>query len=99
MFNDPATDPRPPGVAGAPTVRTIYTGGKKKLMEHGGFAHDDTNVIMLLANPKFSPVTVNFPVQTAPVAPTILKALGIDPNSLQSAQTEHTQLLPGVTLP
>src|SRR3984893_5682575 len=99
MFNDPATDPRTPDIVVAPNVGVIYTGGKKKVMEHGGFAHDDTNVIMLLANPKFSPVTVNFPVQTAQVAPTILKALGLDPNSLQSVQMEHTQLLPGVTLP
>ena len=99
MFNDPATDPRTPDIVVAPNVGVIYTGGKKKVMEHGGFAHDDTNVIMLLANPKFSPVTVNFPVQTAQIAPTILKALGLDPNSLQSVQTEHTQLLPGVTLP
>jgi hypothetical protein len=99
MFNDSATDPRTPDIVVAPNVGVIYTGGKKKVMEHGGFAHDDTNVIMLLANPKFSPVTVNFPVQTAQVAPTILKALGLDPDSLQSVQMEHTQLLPGLTLP
>lgn len=99
MFNDPATDPRTPDIVVAPNVGVIYTGGKKKVMEHGGFAHDDTNVIMLLANPKFSPESVNTPVQTAQVAPTILEALELDPNSLQSVQMEHTQVLPGLTLP
>jgi len=68
-------------------------------MEHGGFAHDDTNVIMLLANSEFSPESVNTPVQTAQVAPTILKALGLDPHSLQAVRLEHTPVLPGLSLP
>jgi hypothetical protein len=41
-------------------------------------------------------VTVNTPVQTAQVAPTILKVLGLDPHSLKSVQLEHTQVLPGL---
>ena len=32
------------------------------------------------------------------IAPTILKALGLDPNDLQAVQKEHTQVLPGVPL-
>ena len=99
MFNDPATDPRTPNIVVAPNVGVIYTGGKKKVMEHGGFAHDDTNVMLLVANPEMSPVTVNAPVQTAQVAPTILKALGLDPHSLKSVQLEHTPSLPGLMLP
>jgi hypothetical protein len=31
---------------------------------HGGFAHDDTNVIMLQSNPKFRATTVTIPVTT-----------------------------------
>ncbi|HVB82331.1 MAG TPA: alkaline phosphatase family protein [Candidatus Binataceae bacterium] len=98
MFGDPATDPRTPNIVVAPNVGVIYTGGKKKVSEHGGFAHDDTNVIMLLANPDFSPESVNAPVQTAQVAPTILKALGLDPHSLQAVDVEHTAVLPGLSL-
>jgi hypothetical protein len=64
-------------------------------MEHGGFARDDTNVMMLLENPAFSSVTVISPVETAQIAPTILKALGLDPQSLQAVRIEHTQSLPG----
>lgn len=99
MFNDPATDPRTPDIVVAPNVGIIYTGKKKKVSEHGGFAHDDTNVIMLLANPGFSPESVNTLVQTAQVAPTILKALGLDPHSLQAVKLEHTPVLPGLSLP
>ena len=99
MFNDPAIDPRTPDIVVAPNVGVIYTGKKKKVAEHGGFAHDDTNVILLLANPQFSPESVSFPVQTAQVAPTILKALGLDPHSLQAVKLEHTPVLPGLSLP
>ncbi len=99
MFNDPATDPRTPDIVVAPNVGVVYTGKKKKVSEHGGFAHDDTNVMMLLANPQFSAESVNTSVQTAQVAPTILKALGLDPHSLQAVRLEHTQILPGLSLP
>ena len=99
MFGDPATDPRVPDIIVTPNVGAVYTGKKKKVAEHGGFAHDDTNVIMLLANPSFAPESVNFPVQTSQVAPTILKALGLDPHSLKSVQLEHTQVLPGLSFP
>jgi hypothetical protein len=99
MFNDPSTDPRTPNIVVAPNVGVIYTGGQKKVAEHGGFAHDDTNVILLVSNPEMSPETVNVPVQTASVAPTILKALGLDPQSLKSVQLEHTPVLPGLVLP
>ena len=99
MFNDPSTDPRTPNIVVAPNVGVIYTGHQAKVAEHGGFAHDDTNVILLVSNPEMSPETVNAPVQTASVAPTILKALGLDPQSLKSVQLEHTPVLPGLSLP
>ncbi len=35
----------------------------------------------------------------SPVAPTILKALGLDPHSLQAVRLEHTPVLPGLSLP
>jgi hypothetical protein len=42
--------------------------------------------------------TVYSPVETMQVAPSILAALGLDPNSLQSVQVEGTQVLPGLGL-
>ncbi|HYK64037.1 MAG TPA: hypothetical protein VEY94_03755 [Patescibacteria group bacterium] len=68
------------------------------MAEHGGFANDDTNVIMLLSNPHFKAKTVFSPVETTQVAPTILTALGLDPHELQAVKIEGTQVLPGVPL-
>jgi hypothetical protein len=39
---------------------------------------------------------VTSPVETAQIAPTILAALGLDPEALESVQLEHTQVLPNV---
>jgi type I phosphodiesterase/nucleotide pyrophosphatase len=97
MFNDPTIDSRTPDIIVEPNTGVIYTGGKGKVAEHGGFAHDDTNVIMLLANPSFSAETVTTPVTTTQVAPTILKALGINPNELQAVRQEGASVLPTVT--
>jgi hypothetical protein len=47
----------------------IYTDSTAKVAEHGGFAHDDTTVMMLVAHPALPPTTVNSPVETAQVAP------------------------------
>jgi hypothetical protein len=54
--------------------------------------------MMLLSNPSFSPSTVTSPVETTQVAPTILAALGLNPNSLTAVQAEGTQVLPGLGL-
>jgi len=90
----PGQDPRTPDILVTPNYGVVYTASSKKQEEHGGFSHDDTNVIMLLSNPAFQPSTINVPVLTMQVAPTILKALGLDPNQLQSVQQEGTPVLP-----
>ena len=92
----PSGDPRTPDILVTPNIGVTYSGSTKKLAEHGGFSRDDTNVILLLANPSFRRETVTTPVETAQIAPTILEALGLDPNQLQAVQLEHTQVLPGV---
>ena len=98
MFNAPGVppngDPRTPDIIIEPNVGVVYTTSTKKQEEHGGFAHDDTNVMMLLSNPAFTPSYVNALVTTMQVAPTILKALGLDPTALQSVQLEGTPVLP-----
>jgi len=92
----PTGDPRTPDILVTPNVGTTYSGSTKKLAEHGGFAHDDVNVMLLLSNPGFEPKTVTTPVETLQIAPTILEALGLDPNQLQAVQKEHTPVLPSV---
>jgi hypothetical protein len=100
MFNAPGLPPngdsRTPDIAVEPNVGVIYTGSSKKQEEHGGFAKDDTNVIMLVSNTNLVPTTITTPVQTAEVAPTILSVLGLSPESLQAVQKEGTTSLPGL---
>ncbi len=95
-FNDPLSDPRTPDIIVAPNVGVIYTGGQKKVSEHGGFAEDDRHVMLLVSNPKYKASTFLDQVETRQIAPTIVKALGLDPNQLGAVQREHTETLPGL---
>ena len=79
-----------------PNVGVVYTTSLKKQSEHGGFAHDDTNVMMLVSNPGLRARTVTSFVETTQVAPTILRILGLDPNSLSAVRKEGTPVLPGL---
>jgi arylsulfatase A-like enzyme len=100
MFNAPGlppNDPRTPDIIVQPNVGVVYTGSSAKQAEHGGFAHDDTNVMMLVSNPDFQASTVTSFVETIQVAPTILQALGLDPGSLDAVQKEGTPVLPGLS--
>ena len=97
-YNDPNTDPRTPDIIVTPNVGVTYTSSTKKQEEHGGFAHDDTNVVLLLSNPRFRPSTVRTNVGTAQVAPTILQALGIDTRALDAVRIEGTAVLPATPL-
>jgi len=97
-YNDPTVDPRTPDIIVTPNVGVTYSGSKKKQEEHGGFSHDDTNVMLLLSNPSFTPQTVRAEVGTAQVAPTILQSLGLNPSALTAVVAEGTSVLPGLQL-
>lgn len=92
----PSGDPRTPDIIVTPNPGVVYTGSKKKVSEHGGFAHDDTNVILLVANSALKPASLTAQVATAQIAPTILKALTLNPSALQAVRMEGTQILPGL---
>ena len=96
QFNNPLTDSRTPDIVVAPNVGVIYTGGTGKVAEHGGFAYDDRNVMLIVSNPKYKPSTFVNQVETRQIAPTIIKALGLDPNLLSAVKAEHTETLPGL---
>jgi len=98
-FNDPTVDPRTPDIIVTPNVGVTYSGSTKKLEEHGGFSHDDTNVVLLVSNPGLRAKTVRAEVGTAQVAPTILKALRINPNQLDAVRIEGTGVLPDLAIP
>jgi hypothetical protein len=94
-YNDPATDSRTPDFMVTVNPGVVYTSGKK-IAEHGGANLDDRNVAVLVSNPHLSPKLITALVQTTQVAPTILKALGLDPAQLQSVAIEGTQELPAL---
>jgi hypothetical protein len=105
MFNKPGIpkkfggkggDSRTPDIIVQPNIGVIYSGSSKKQAEHGGFAFDDTNVMLLVANPGLHRKTVTSWVETTQVAPTILSILGFDPNSLDAVRQEGTPVLPGL---
>jgi hypothetical protein len=58
--------------------------------------HDDTNVLLLVAHPSFTARIVSAPTATTQVAPTIVKALGLDPQALDAVRAEGTAVLPEV---
>ena len=89
-------DPRTPDIVVIPDYGVVYTGNLKKQSEHGGYAWDDTNVMLLVSNPGLQARTVNSFVETAQVAPTILKILGLDPNALDAVRIEGTPVLPSL---
>jgi len=95
-FNHPLKENRTPDLIVQPTYGTIYTTSKKKIAEHGGFSFGDTNVGLIVSRPHLRSRTLKTPVLTSQVAPTILRALGLDPDALQSVQIEHTPVLPGL---
>jgi hypothetical protein len=93
---DPGDDPRTPDIIVTPNVGVTYSGSTTMIGDHGGFAHDDTNVILLVAHPAFSARTVSATTTTTQVAPTIVKALGLDPAALDAVRAEGTTVLPEV---
>jgi hypothetical protein len=97
LFNDPKSDPRVPDIIVQPTPGQIYVDvGATFIAEHGGNADTDRHVPLLVSYPELSSVQIKFPVQTTQIAPSILKALGLDPASLDAVRIEKTPLLPGL---
>jgi hypothetical protein len=93
---DPGQDPRTPDIIVTPNVGVTYSGSTTMIGDHGGFAHDDNNVVMLVAHSSFKPQTVFAGVTTMQVAPTIVEALGLDPRALDAVRAEGTPVLPEV---
>ncbi|HKN16139.1 MAG TPA: alkaline phosphatase family protein [Candidatus Sulfotelmatobacter sp.] len=90
---EPGEDPRSPDIIVTPNIGVTYSNSTSMIGDHGGFAHDDTNVMLLVANPGFAAQTVSAENATIQVAPTILSALGLNPAALQAVQIEGTPVL------
>jgi predicted AlkP superfamily pyrophosphatase or phosphodiesterase len=92
----PGQDPRSPDMIVTPNYGVTYVSGPSVSEDHGGFGHDDTNVLLLLANPALKQSMVSIDVSTTQVAPTILKVLGLDPQKLDGVRLEGTTVLPRI---
>jgi hypothetical protein len=93
---DTGDDPRSPDIIVTPNVGVTYISAGSALGDHGGFGHDDTNVMLLVSNPHFSAQTVSNATTTMQVPPTILDSLGLDPQALDAVKIEGTAVLPEV---
>lgn len=89
-------DDRVPDIIIVSHPGVIYTTSTSKLSEHGGFAHDDTNVALMLMGTNLNPMISEDEVETKQIAVTILDALDLDSTQLQGAVAEGTQSLPGI---
>ena len=95
MFNSPAVDPQLADIIVSPNVRVIYTGSDNKLSEHGGFAHDDTSVIMLVSiSPR--PRDGRHSSRNGTDRSDYPRSVRVGSGRLQSVQQEGTQVLPGL---
>lgn len=92
LYGDPFENSRVPDFIAVTDHGVICTSGTK-LAEHGGFSDDDRNVALLLSAPNIKPEIVETLVNTTQIAPTILTALGLDPNRLKGARQEGTRVL------
>jgi hypothetical protein len=93
FFGVPYSDPRYPDVFGRVQVGVVYTGGSK-IAEHGGMNEDDRHVALLASFAGWKAESIKTPVSNQQVAPTILRALGLDPNALDAVRQEQITVLP-----
>jgi hypothetical protein len=92
-FNSPGSDPRTPDIVLKVNTGVIFTGGTK-LSEHGGFNEDDLHTALLVSLDGIDHAVVKSAVLNQQVAPTIIKALGINPEELQAVVKEQIPVLP-----
>ncbi|NII09683.1 alkaline phosphatase family protein [Oleiagrimonas sp. C23AA] len=99
LFPSAEHDNRAPDIVVIPHPGVIYDDASaSKRAEHGGFSDDDTHVALLLSGPMLPHPgwRLRTPVSTTSVAPTLLEALGLNPDALQAVRQQFTPLLPGV---
>ncbi|KAH8650641.1 type I phosphodiesterase/nucleotide pyrophosphatase [Tricladium varicosporioides] len=94
-FGNPKTDPAVPDIILRPELGIIYTTSTKKIAEHGGLSDDDRRVACFVSATDLEKKTFPHQVDTKSFAPTILRALGLDPKALKGVVAENTKILDG----
>ncbi|MBT2503648.1 alkaline phosphatase family protein [Curtobacterium sp. ISL-83] len=89
------SDDRVPDLIGVAQSGVVFTGGVKKIAEHGGASVADRNVPLVVASLRDRHAqVVKTTVQTTQIAPTILHELGINPSELRAVREQHVSTLP-----
>jgi hypothetical protein len=93
-----AGDTHAPDLIGIGQQGVVYTGGIKKIAEHGGDAAADRNVALVVsgAGVEHHGSRTGRHVSTTQIAPTILTLLGLNPRSLQGVRADGTRVLSGL---
>lgn len=92
-YNSPLSDPRTPDIILKVNTGVIFTGGTK-IAEHGGLNEDDVHTALLLSMDGMQGAVVKTATTNQQVAPTIIRALGLDPSSLDAVREEQITVLP-----
>jgi hypothetical protein len=96
-FHTSTADPRVPDLVGVVQYGVVYTGKKSKIAEHGGAAPDDRDVALVVSGAGVpAHRSVDAPVSTTQIAPSILALLCLNPSALKAVRVEHTEVLPGL---
>jgi predicted AlkP superfamily pyrophosphatase or phosphodiesterase len=86
---------RIPDIVVQPARGVVYATPNAKLVDHGSGSAEDTHVPLVVVDPGHDGgVTLGCSVSLRQVAPTILKALGLKPQSLDAVRLEGTKRLP-----
>ncbi len=94
-FHVAYSDSRVPDIFGVSQYGTVFTGGKKKIAEHGGANIQDRHVPLVVSGGPIEDHAVRSgQVETTQIAPTILSILSLDPSALKAVRIEHTPTLP-----
>ncbi len=97
LFRARPGDTHAPDLVGIAQRGVVYTGGVKKIAEHGGDAPEDLDVPLVVSGDRVTAHAVkSVPVRTTQIAPTILALLGLNPHQLRAVRIEHTTVLPGL---
>jgi len=99
-LGDPTKNDRTPDIIVELNEGYFFGNATKKRSEHGGFTDADTHVALIAGSAGLADdlqgTTNSFNVSTTQIAPTVLEALGLDPNELQGVQIDGTQDLKGL---
>lgn len=99
LFPNPAVDAAPPDIVVIPNLGTNYespTAAPPVAAEHGGFNENELHVPITIVHNTVKHGTVEAPVTTTQLAPTMLNLLNIDPRSLTGVTQEGTAILPQI---